>query len=58
MRWLRLALVALVLAPLPLAAATLSDGAVEARGLPRVAVTARDRANEVTVETKVVKLGF
>ena len=42
MRWLRLALVALVLAPLPLAAATLSDGAVEARGLPRVAVTARD----------------
>ena len=42
MRWLRLALVALVLAPLPLAAATLSDGAVEARSLPRVAVTARD----------------
>ena len=42
MRWLRLAGVALVLAPLPLAAATLSDGAVEARGLPRVTVSARD----------------
>ncbi len=42
MRWLRLVGVAVVLAPLPLAAATLSDGAVEARGLPRVAVSARE----------------
>ncbi len=42
MRWLRLTLVAVVLAPLPLAAATLSAGAVEARGLPRVAASARD----------------
>jgi hypothetical protein len=42
MRWLRLAIVALVLAPLPLSAAALSDGAVGARSLPRVAVTARD----------------
>ena len=42
MRWLRLAGVALALAPLPLVAATLSEGAPEARGLPRLAVTARD----------------
>lgn len=42
MRWLRLVGVAVALAPLPLAAATLSDGATEARGLPRLAVSARD----------------
>ena len=42
MRWVRLVGVAVALAPLPLAAATLSDGAVEARGLPRVAVAVRD----------------
>jgi hypothetical protein len=42
MRWIRLLGVAFALAPLPLAAATFSDGAVEARGLPRVAVSARD----------------
>jgi hypothetical protein len=41
MRWARLVGVALALAPLPLAAATLSDGAVETRGLPRVTVSAR-----------------
>lgn len=41
-RWLRLVGVAGALAPLPLAAATLSDGAVEARTLPRVAVSVRD----------------
>ncbi len=41
MRWMRLVGVAVALAPLPLAAATLSDGAVEARGLPRVAVSVR-----------------
>jgi hypothetical protein len=34
--------------------AILAGGAAKAR----VAVTARDRTNEVTVETKVVKLGF
>ncbi len=41
MRWARLVGVAVALAPLPLAAAALSDGAVEARGLPRVTVSAR-----------------
>jgi len=42
MRWLRLTGVALALAPLPLTAATLSDGAVAARALPRVAVSVHD----------------
>jgi len=42
MRWLRLVGVALALAPLPLAAATLSEGAPEARGLPRLDVSARE----------------
>ena len=42
MRWVRLLGVAVALAPLPLAAAALSDGAVEARGLPQATVSARD----------------
>ncbi|MBA3348726.1 MAG: PD40 domain-containing protein [Actinobacteria bacterium] len=42
MRWLRLLGVAVALAPLPLAAATLSEGAPAARGLPRLAVSARE----------------
>lgn len=42
MRWLRLIGVAIALAPLPLAAAAFSDGAVQARGLPQVTVSARD----------------